>query len=50
MTKVMQPTSAEFGAKYWTYANTIPTEIRSGDITHDNVQEKMDAFVAAITQ
>jgi len=47
---VMQPTSAEFGAKYWTYANTIPTEIRSGDITHDNVQEKLDAFVAAITQ
>ena len=50
MASVMQPTSAEFGAKYWQYANTIPTEIRSGDITHDNVQEKMDAFVAAITQ
>ena len=47
---VMQPTSAEFGAKYWTYANTIPTEIRSGDITHDNVQEKMDAFVKAMTE
>ena len=47
---VMQPTSAEFGAKYWQYANTIPTEIRSGEITHDNVQKKLDAFVAAITQ
>lgn len=47
---VMQPTSAEFGARYWTYANTIPTEIRSGDITHDNVQEKLDAFVKAMTE
>jgi arabinogalactan oligomer/maltooligosaccharide transport system substrate-binding protein len=47
---IMQPTSADFGAKYWTYANTIPTEIRSGEITHANVQAKMDAFVAAITQ
>ena len=47
---VVQPTSADFGAKYWAYAHTIPTEIRSGEITHDNVQAKMDAFVAAITQ
>lgn len=46
---VMQPVSAEFSAKYWTYANTIPTEIRSGELTKDNVQEKMDAFVTAVT-
>ncbi|MBR2948592.1 MAG: extracellular solute-binding protein [Lachnospiraceae bacterium] len=47
---VMQPTSAEFNSKYWNYANTIPTEIRSGDLTHDNVKEKLDAFVKAMTE
>ena len=47
---VMQPTSAEFGAKYWTYANTIPTEIRSGELTKDNVQDKLDQFVKAMTE
>ena len=47
---VMQPTSAEFGAKYWTYANTIPTEIRSGELTKDNVQAKLDQFVKAMTE
>lgn len=46
---VMQPISSVFSSKYWTYANTIPTEIRSGEITKDNVKEKMDAFVAAMT-
>lgn len=46
---VMQPVSSVFSSKYWTYANTIPTEIRSGELTKDNVQEKMDAFVSAMT-
>lgn len=46
---VMQPVSAEFGAKYWIYANTIPAEIRSGKLNHENVQEKLDAFVKAMT-
>ena len=46
---VMQPVSADFSAKYWTYANTIPTEIRSGELNKDNVQEKLDAFVTAVT-
>jgi len=50
MASVMQPTSAEFGAKYWNYANAIPTEIRSGEITKKNVREKLDAFVAAMEQ
>ena len=45
----MQPVSADFSAKYWTYANTIPTEIRSGELNKDNVQEKMDAFVTSMT-
>ncbi|MDE6926098.1 MAG: extracellular solute-binding protein, partial [Acetatifactor sp.] len=30
---VAQPTNSVFSARYWTYANTIPTEIRSGEIT-----------------
>lgn len=47
---VAQPSSSTFSAKYWTYANTIPTEIRSGDITKANVQEKLDTFVKAMTE
>ena len=45
---IMQPVASVFSAKYWNYANTIPTEIRSGVLNKDNVQEKMDAFVAAM--
>jgi arabinogalactan oligomer/maltooligosaccharide transport system substrate-binding protein len=44
---VAQPTSANFG-KYWDNASGLITEIRSGLLTHDNVQEKMDTFVAAM--
>lgn len=46
---VAQPASSVFGSRYWNYANTIPTEIRSGEITKDNVKAKLDAFVAAMT-
>lgn len=46
---VMQPTNTVFSSRYWTYANAIPTEIRSGEITKDNAQEKLDAFVASMT-
>ena len=45
---IMQPVASVFSAKYWNYSNTIPTEIRSGLLNKDNVQEKMDAFVAAM--
>ncbi len=47
---VAQPANSVFSARYWTYANTIPTEIRSKEITKDNVQEKLDTFVQAMTQ
>ena len=47
---VAQPANAEFSSRYWTYANAIPTEIRSKEITKDNVQEKLDAFVDARTK
>ncbi len=46
---VAQPVNSTFSARYWSYAGAIPTEIRSGEITKDNAQEKLDAFVAAMT-
>lgn len=46
---VAQPSNSVFSARYWSYAGAIPTEIRSGEITKDNVQAKLDAFVAAMT-
>lgn len=46
---VMQPTHTTFSSRYWTYANAIPTEIRSGALNKGNVQEKLDTFVASMT-
>ena len=46
----MQPVSPEFSAKYWSNAGAIATEIRSGEINKDNVQEKLDTFAGAMTQ
>lgn len=46
---VAQPSNSVFSARYWTYANAIPTEIRSGEINKDNVQAKLDDFVASMT-
>ena len=39
---VAQPTAAIFSNRYWANAGVIPTEIKNGNITHDNVQEQMD--------
>ncbi|MDE6169375.1 MAG: extracellular solute-binding protein [Acetatifactor sp.] len=47
---VMQPSHEVFSTRYWTYANAIPTEIRSGAITKDNAKERLDAFVQAMTE
>lgn len=47
---VMQPVNSTFSSRYWTYAGAIPTEIRSGETTKDNVQDKLDAFVKAMTE
>lgn len=49
MASVTQPVNSVFSARYWSYAGAIPTEIRSGEITKDNAQEKLDAFVTAMT-
>ena len=46
---VAQPSNSVFSTRYWSYAGAIPTEIRSGEITKDNAQAKLDAFVAAMT-
>jgi len=46
---VAQPVNTTFSARYWTYAGAIPTEIRSGEITKDNAQAKLDTFVASMT-
>lgn len=46
---VAQPSNSVFSARYWSYAGAIPTEIRSGAITKDNAQEKLDAFVSSMT-
>jgi arabinogalactan oligomer/maltooligosaccharide transport system substrate-binding protein len=45
---VIQPTNQEFGSRYWTAAGALITDIHSGDLNKDNVQEKMDAFVNAM--
>lgn len=47
---VAQPVNSTFSARYWSYAGAIPTEIRSGEITKDNAQAKLDAFVEAMTK
>ena len=39
---VAQPTAAIFSNRYWANAGVIPTEIKNGNITKDNVQEQMD--------
>ena len=46
---VAQPSATAFATRYWTYANTIPTEIRSKELTKENVKEKLDTFVSAMT-
>lgn len=46
---VVQPTSVEFSKRYWVNAGAIATEIRGGILTKDNVQEKMDTFVKAMS-
>lgn len=42
---VKQPTNTEFSQRYWSNAGAIPTEIRSGVLNKNNVQEKLDLFV-----
>lgn len=46
---VAQPTAAAFGSRYWNYADSITTDIKTGALTKDNVQERMDEFVTSMT-
>lgn len=45
---VAQPTAAEFSSRYWTYADTIPTNIKTGELTSSNVQKFMDDLVESM--
>lgn len=45
---IMQPTSSEFSSRYWSNVGGIATEIRSGELNKDNVQEKLDTFVSTL--
>jgi arabinogalactan oligomer/maltooligosaccharide transport system substrate-binding protein len=45
---VMQPTSIEFTSKYWSNAVGIATEIKTGELNKENVQKKLDTFVATL--
>lgn len=42
---VMQPTSGEFNARYWSNVGGFSTEIRSGEFNKDNAQDKLNTFV-----
>ena len=44
---VMQPTNSNFGSRYWDNAGALFTEIKSGTLNHDNIQEKLDVFASA---
>lgn len=46
---VMQPAHSTFSSRYWTYAGAIPTEIRSGELTKSNAQDRLNTFVANMT-
>lgn len=46
---VAQPTAAAFGSRYWNYTDAITTAIKTGELTHDNVQEYMDNYVKSMT-
>ena len=46
---VEQPTSAIFSSRYWSNVGALLTEIKVGNVTHDNVQEQLDKFVETMT-
>ena len=46
-TSIAQPTIPEMG-NYWTPAGNMGSDLGNGTVTHDNAQEKTDAFQAAI--
>lgn len=46
-TSIAQPSIPEMG-NYWTPAGNMGSDLGNGTVTHDNAQEKTDAFQAAI--
>lgn len=45
---IMQPTNAEFSSRYWVNVAAFATEIRTGDLNKNNVQEKLDTFCKSL--
>lgn len=45
---VAQPTASLFGGRYWNYADSIPTAIKTGELTKDNAQAFLDKLVASM--
>ncbi len=43
---VTQPLAAEFGSKYWDAAGGLTAEMKSGQLTKENAQAKLDLFVS----
>ncbi len=43
---VAQPFTTEFASTYWANVGGLTAEMKSGEINKDNVQEKLDAYVA----
>ena len=46
---VAQPVALEFSSRYWNYADTIPTNIKTGKLTDANVKEFLDDLVKSMT-
>lgn len=45
---VTQPLAMEFGSKYWANVSGLSAEIKSGELTKENVQEKLDVFAQTL--
>ena len=42
---VAQPTASIFSSRYWSNCGIVLSEIKNGNLTHDNVQAQMDKLV-----
>ena len=46
---VAQPTASIFSSRYWSNVGALLTEIKTGNVTNDNVQAQLDKFVETMT-
>ena len=45
---VIQPSSSDFGSRYWGKADLIGPAVKNGELTEANVQEWLDKMVEAM--